>query len=127
MTRASKTGKAVLKENWKCPICGADARPQHLIVDGFLGEVRADLMRTGRLEGARAIKIKADGSWELKSDGESTSSEKELAQVHEGGPLKRKREGAVSPLATQRPKTEGGGRESLASRESTASLVIELD
>ncbi|RHZ74882.1 hypothetical protein CDV55_105474 [Aspergillus turcosus] len=127
MTRASKTGKAVLKENWKCPICGADARPQNLIVDGFLSEVRADLVHSGRLEGARAIKIKADGSWELKSDGESTSSEKERAQAHEGGSLKRKREGVVSPLVAQRPKTEGAGRESVASRESSASLVIELD
>ncbi|GIJ99224.1 hypothetical protein Aspvir_001354 [Aspergillus viridinutans] len=127
LTRASKTGKAVLKENWKCPICGADARPQHLIIDGFLNEVRADLVRTGRLEEARAIKIKADGSWELKSDGEGTSSEMELARVQEGGSLKRKREGVVPPLATQRPKTEGAGRESLASRESSASLVIELD
>ncbi|RHZ55507.1 MIZ zinc finger domain protein [Aspergillus thermomutatus] len=127
MTRASKTGRALLKENWKCPICGADARPQLLIIDGFLSEVRADLVHTDRLEGARAIKIKADGSWELKSDGESTPSEKELAQAREGGSLKRKHEGVDSHLATQRPKTEGAGRESLASRESSASLVIELD
>ncbi|PKX98255.1 MIZ zinc finger domain protein [Aspergillus novofumigatus IBT 16806] len=127
LTRASKAGKAVLKENWKCPICGADARPQHLIIDGFLGEVRADLVRMGCLEGARAIKIKADGSWELKSDGEGTSSQKELTRVQESSSLKRKREGVVSPLATQRPKTEGAGRESLASRESSASLIIELD
>jgi hypothetical protein len=127
LTRASKPGKAVLKENWKCPICGADARPQYLIIDGFLSEVRADLVRTGHLGGARAIKIKADGSWELKSDGEGSSSEMELAWAQERGSLKRKREGVVSPLATQRLKTEGAGRESLASRESSASLVIELD
>ncbi|GIC84633.1 MIZ zinc finger domain protein [Aspergillus udagawae] len=127
LTRASKPGKAVLKENWKCPICGADARPQYLIIDGFLSEVRADLVRTGHLGGARAIKIKADGSWELKSDGEGSSSEMELPWAQEGGSLKRKREGVVSPLATQRLKTEGAGRESLASRESSASLVIELD
>ncbi|GAQ07207.1 hypothetical protein ALT_4528 [Aspergillus lentulus] len=127
LTRASKAGKAALKENWKCPICGADARPQHLIIDDFLTEVRADLVRTGCLEGARAIKIKADGSWELKSDGEGTSSEKELARAQEGSSLKRKREGVVSPVATQRLKTEDAGRESLASRESSASLVIELD
>lgn len=127
LTRASKAGKAVLKENWRCPICGADARPQHLIIDGFLSEVRAELVRTGCLEGARAIRIKADGSWELKSDGDVTSSERELARVQESSSLKRKREGVVSPLATQRPKTEGAGRESLASRESSASLVIELD
>jgi hypothetical protein len=110
MTRASKEGKVILKENWKCPICSTDACPQNLIVDGFLSEVRADLAHSGRLEGARAIKIKADGSWELRSDGESTSYE-----------------GVVSPLVAQRPKTEGAGRESLASRESSASLVIELD
>ncbi|KAF9884025.1 hypothetical protein FE257_002363 [Aspergillus nanangensis] len=72
-TRASKTGKRPLTEDWRCPICGNDARPQSLIIDGFLAEVRAALEHTNRLEGARTIRIQSDGSWVLKSDAEDQS------------------------------------------------------
>lgn len=75
MTRASKSGKGPMKENWKCPICGEDARPTSLIIDGFLAEVLAELKRTNRVEDARAIQIKANGSWELKTDREPQAAE----------------------------------------------------
>ena len=105
-TRAAKSDRQALKDDWKCPICGRDARPQNLVIDGFLSEVRNTLAATNRLDGARAIQVKADGSWVLKA---------EATQQHTAGgpdvsrePPKRK---SVSvddrpPSLTQRPKLE---------------------
>ncbi|KAJ1711366.1 hypothetical protein G4B84_008532 [Aspergillus flavus NRRL3357] len=109
-TRASKSGKRSLKNDWKCPICGQDARPQQLVIDGYLQEVRAELARTNRLEGAKAILIKADGSWELKSESDAPpSSEGGPENTGERVPSKRKapEPSNHSPApATQRPKSE---------------------
>ncbi|KAJ5669366.1 hypothetical protein N7462_010436 [Penicillium macrosclerotiorum] len=64
-TRKSKSGPAPMNENWRCPICNADARPQSLIEDRFFTEMRDELVSSGRLAGASAIQIRADGSWSL--------------------------------------------------------------
>ena len=58
-------------DEWKCPICGRDARPQSLVVDGFLKQVRAELERTSRLD-TKAILVKTDGSWVPKENGQGT-------------------------------------------------------
>ncbi|KAK2757003.1 hypothetical protein FQN54_004971 [Arachnomyces sp. PD_36] len=50
-------------EDWKCPICSCDARPQLLIVDGFLCQVHEELKASQKDETTRAIQVKADGSW----------------------------------------------------------------
>ncbi|OGM40118.1 hypothetical protein ABOM_011182 [Aspergillus bombycis] len=108
-TRASKSGKRSLKNDWKCPICGQDARPQQLVIDGYLQEVRAELARINLLEGAKAILIKADGSWELKSEPDAQPSEYRLDSTGERVPSKRKapETNNHSPApATQRPKSE---------------------
>lgn len=65
-TRKSDSGPAPFNDNWRCPICYSDARPQCLRVDNFLVEVRNELVRTQRLEAANAIQVKADGTWTLK-------------------------------------------------------------
>ncbi|KAK8084783.1 miz zinc finger protein [Apiospora hydei] len=49
-------------DKWKCPICGEDARPQSLRIDGFLSDVRAALAAQGRL-GTKDIAVSADGTW----------------------------------------------------------------
>lgn len=54
-------------DDWKCPICKKDARPQMLVVDGFLKKVREDLRIKGQL-GTKAILLHADGTWEPKKD-----------------------------------------------------------
>lgn len=133
MTRASKSGKGPIKENWKCPICGEDARPASLVIDGFLSEVHAELKRTNRLDDARAIQIKSDGSWELKTDRESQAVEdrKESRPSSDNGiPAKRKHDNVVSASPVpQRLKTEvsstttGMG----AGRSPQPPQVIELD
>ncbi|PSN66653.1 hypothetical protein BS50DRAFT_493722 [Corynespora cassiicola Philippines] len=58
-------GDVSVADQWRCPICKADARPQHLIVDGFLQEVCAQLIARG-LESTRAIVVEKDGSWRPK-------------------------------------------------------------
>ncbi|EXJ85142.1 hypothetical protein A1O3_05817 [Capronia epimyces CBS 606.96] len=55
-------------DQWKCPICKRDARPQLLVIDEFLLEVRKTLEQRNQLEEARAILVKEDGSWEVKLD-----------------------------------------------------------
>ena len=52
-------------DEWRCPVCNADARPQNLILDCFLVEVREELLRQKRLS-TKAIVIEADGKWRPK-------------------------------------------------------------
>lgn len=57
----------VSKMDWKCPICGSDTRPQSLVVDGFLQEVRQVLETAGSLN-TRTIIVESDGSWKTKPE-----------------------------------------------------------
>ncbi|KAH7390897.1 hypothetical protein DE146DRAFT_146542 [Phaeosphaeria sp. MPI-PUGE-AT-0046c] len=52
---------------WRCPICNADARPQYLITDGFLVNVKNVLDAQG-LSQTRAIVVHQDGSWRQKAE-----------------------------------------------------------
>lgn len=65
-TRPRK-GDATAADQWRCPICKADARPNTLVIDGFLVEVREELARKGLL-GTRAIIVSQDGSWRPKPE-----------------------------------------------------------
>ncbi|KAF2006502.1 hypothetical protein P154DRAFT_218474 [Amniculicola lignicola CBS 123094] len=61
--------KVSVVDQWKCPIsgCNGDVRPQHLVVDGFLEDVRKQLEKLGLLD-TRAILVHADGTWEPKPE-----------------------------------------------------------
>jgi hypothetical protein len=72
ISRARK-GNASVPDQWKCPICNADARPHMLLVDGFLEDVKKQLEAQG-LSQTRQIIVQQDGSWKPK------------AEVHEGVP-----------------------------------------
>lgn len=66
-TRLSKATKGQgMAEDWKCPICGKDARPQALVIDKFLVEVRSQLAARNELN-SKAIHVRADGTWQPKS------------------------------------------------------------
>jgi hypothetical protein len=54
-------------DEWKCPICKKDARPQNLVVDGYLQRVRRELGEKGLLD-VKAIRVLADGTWEAVLD-----------------------------------------------------------
>jgi hypothetical protein len=56
-----------MPDQWRCPICRADARPQYLVVDGFLEEVKKALDAQGR-SNTRAINVHQDGSWKPKAE-----------------------------------------------------------
>jgi MIZ/SP-RING zinc finger len=49
-------------DEWKCPICGADARPPVLIVDLFLKGIRDSLVEAGRST-VKSVRVAADGTW----------------------------------------------------------------
>ncbi|KAM3073315.1 hypothetical protein ACMFMG_009025 [Clarireedia jacksonii] len=52
---------------WKCPLCGADARPYSLRLDEFLVTVRAELEKQDNLD-VKAILVAADGTWRPKPE-----------------------------------------------------------
>ena len=60
-------------DQFKCPICAADARPKNLFIDGFFVKVREELEQLKRLD-ARYIVLDEAGHWaikEIEATGES--------------------------------------------------------
>ncbi|KAJ5468369.1 Zinc fingerMIZ-type [Penicillium sp. IBT 31633x] len=128
-TRKSISSQAPMIDNWRCPICKTDARPQYLVVDQFLVEVHAELARTNRLDTAKAIQIKADGTWTLKIDPDESSPGAENHPSSSSTGLKRK---ADSPSGSSGPsKSRAKSENSGPSRNLVARIqepaVIELD
>lgn len=67
-TRTSKrSGQPCDPDQFKCPVCGGDARPQSLIKDEFFEVLRAELAQRDRLD-AKAIIIQQDGTWEVQEE-----------------------------------------------------------
>jgi hypothetical protein len=62
-----RRGDASVADTWRCPICSADARPQHLVVDGFLQDVKMRLEAQGLGE-TRHIIVQQDGTWKPKTE-----------------------------------------------------------
>jgi hypothetical protein len=60
-----RKGDVSTADAWRCPICNADARPDCLIVDGFLEQVKRQLDGQG-LSKTRAIIVHQDGAWKPK-------------------------------------------------------------
>ena len=57
-------------DEFKCPICGLDARPQSLAIDGFFVHVREALERKGRVD-VKAITLDPQtGDWQIKEEDE---------------------------------------------------------
>jgi hypothetical protein len=65
-TRRQK-GHVSVPDGWRCPICNADARPSHLLVDEFLQEVKTQL-DARNLSKTRAITVQQNGSWDPKPE-----------------------------------------------------------
>ncbi|KAL2042156.1 hypothetical protein N7G274_005344 [Stereocaulon virgatum] len=61
-------------DEFRCPICGADARPPSLVIDGFFVSVREELERKGRLD-AKRIVLHELGDWEIKEEEEATGEQ----------------------------------------------------
>ncbi|KAH0552905.1 hypothetical protein GP486_006895 [Trichoglossum hirsutum] len=70
MTRAPKpkrNDEPCMVDEWKCPLCTADARPHRLLIDGFLAEVRREL-DVRRLDETKAIVVNKEGNWFPKAE-----------------------------------------------------------
>ncbi|KAG5289750.1 MIZ zinc finger protein [Histoplasma ohiense] len=125
MTRLSKASKGYgMAEDWKCPICGNDARPQSLIIDDFLVTVRRTLDEGKQLD-AKAILVRPDGSWEPKTE-RNNDNNNNNNRPSEPGMLKRKREDGLSITS---PNNHGQQQlyPNRLSKQSSTPEVIELD
>jgi hypothetical protein len=81
--KREEPGYPCVPDCWRCPICKGDVRPQTLVEDGFLAQVREDLAGKDLLD-TRAIVVKADGTWKPRVEAErsgvrSASLEREEA------------------------------------------------
>ena len=95
LTRTGRPNEPCGPDQFRCPICGADARPKNLFVDGFFMKVREELQRLGRLD-VKAIVLEENGDWQIK--------EEEQTGEPGDGTGRRKSESAVDakPSATRK-------------------------
>nr|KMM70017.1 MIZ zinc finger domain-containing protein [Coccidioides posadasii RMSCC 3488] len=107
-TRPTGTGHS-MAENWKCPICRKDARPQSLLIDEFLLDIRSQLVQKNQLDEVKAILVKLDGTWIPKTESDQQS------------PVTHKKETSIPGIAApefRNPQT---------SMKRTAPEIIEID
>ena len=65
-TRSSKvTTEPCSPDQFRCPICGADARPKNLQIDGFFARMRVELELIQRLD-VKAVVLDEHGNWKIK-------------------------------------------------------------
>lgn len=69
-TRTAKVpGEPCGPDEFRCPICGQDARPQSLMMDMFFVGVRNALRERGRLD-VKTIILHDSGDWDIKEEEE---------------------------------------------------------
>ena len=107
----SKDSILTAMTHWECPFCSLDARPTNLVKDGFLQEVCNALETNGQIE-PRAVVVKSDGSFTLKSE------------VENGSMRKTDQRDGVKKVVVDEPDKAGSRRTSPAKR---VSEIIELD
>ena len=66
-------------DSWKCPYCNGDARPTHLVVDGFFLDMMTQL-KAMDTDDTKEVIVKVDGSWELKREEASKGKNLEKKQ-----------------------------------------------
>ncbi|MCJ1268157.1 hypothetical protein MMC22_008043 [Lobaria immixta] len=70
-TRGLKTSNhPATPESFKCPICGADARPQSLVMDLFFLKIRTELQVMNRAD-VKAVILGEQGNWKIKEEEEA--------------------------------------------------------
>lgn len=93
-------GEPSLVDDWKCPICGRDARPVSLRIDDYFAEVRQKLVESG-CGGTKKIRIKADGSWTAVQEPDEVENERRSASQARASPRTEHapdRETAATPI-----------------------------
>lgn len=56
-----------MPDHFKCPVCGADARPQSLLMDMYFVQLRAELEVMKRLD-AKSVILDEHGGWRIKEE-----------------------------------------------------------
>lgn len=56
-----------MPDHFKCPVCGADARPQSLLMDMYFVKLRAELEVMNRLD-AKTVILDEHGGWKIKEE-----------------------------------------------------------
>ncbi|KAK7545505.1 hypothetical protein IWX49DRAFT_550803 [Phyllosticta citricarpa] len=108
---SSRPGIITGADEWRCPICRADARPAQLIVDGFLMDVRKQLAARGVLDTASVIIVEADGSWSVKKEARGESEKRATSAT--AGTGTKKHASAPTPASA----SAAGGLFNFASNE----------
>ncbi|KAL9605447.1 MAG: hypothetical protein Q9179_001359 [Wetmoreana sp. 5 TL-2023] len=97
-TRSSrKPNQPCDADQFKCPICGGDARPQSLVKDEFFVALRQELAKKNRLD-VKAIVLQQNGQWEIKEE----------EKTGEAGDGSGSRVGANEQSAVNAPAVGGG-------------------
>ncbi|KAK0755030.1 hypothetical protein B0T18DRAFT_51480 [Schizothecium vesticola] len=89
-------------DKWACPVCGKDARPCSLRIDGFLLMVRRQLEAQGRLN-TKSVHVKADGTWTVVVEDDDDGD------MDDDGPARRSagtRSTSAAPVAAPRREVE---------------------
>ncbi|KAF1831183.1 hypothetical protein BDW02DRAFT_505906 [Decorospora gaudefroyi] len=76
----ARRGGASVPDQWKCPICKADARPHLLFVDSFMEDVGRQLEARG-LSRTRQIIVNQDGSWKPKAEVREGVSDRRASNI----------------------------------------------
>lgn len=72
-----RQGEPSKVDEWKCPICGGDARPQTLSIDDFFAQVREKLLADGA-ERTKLIRIDKECNWSAVVEQDDSDDEDEL-------------------------------------------------
>ena len=108
-TRTAKVpGEPCGPDEFRCPICGQDARPQSLMIDAFFVEVRMALKAKDRLD-VKAVTLRESGDWDIKEEEEANGESGDGTGRRSAGPARART-------------TSASGAKQSAARE-----VIEID
>jgi len=96
--RAKPTSPSIV-DVWRCPICRGDARPQTLVVDGFMLDVHK-LLAVENNQGSRAIIMQQNGSWKPRMEKKDDSEQSSRAASSAGKLTTRDHSSTTSPAQT---------------------------
>ena len=80
--KREQPGYPCVPDCWRCPICKGDVRPQTLVKDGFLVQVKEELAQKGLLD-TRAIIVEESGSWKPRIEAQPTGVRSASLEVEE--------------------------------------------
>ena len=96
-TRTAKVpGELCGPDEFRCPICGQDARPQSLMIDAFFVVVRMALKAKDRLD-VKAITLRESGDWDIKEEEEANGESGDGTGRRSAGPARARRTSGSGP------------------------------